>query len=304
MLFLFLIGFPKGLLWRSNEIQHMVRRCVCMLSCLVVFDSVWPNGLQPARVLCPWGFSRQEYWSGLPCPSPGDLPNPEIESRSPTLQEDSLPTEPPRKSVVKYQTSCHSDTRSEDGGKTLSLCPGWLRQRLVDRNLHAGSKWTQQRRYKAWREIGWGPKTRQAGGGECSSSSARWSSQEIQPSLICARGSESSITIGDNDSNFLLAKDIRSSPSHQTVLSSGCFQASPQVMSSLQAPLQWGPNLHLIWTSLSWATGLLWDAIYLQKHTYCGSWKWYRDWWLLPSSLPTFPPSPPPPPVFPNPGTC
>ena len=191
MLFLFLIGFPKGLLWRSNETQHMVRRCVCMLSCLVVFDSVWPNGLQPARVLCPWGFSRQEYWSGLPCPSPGDLPNPEIESRSPTLQEDCLLTEPPRKSVVKYQTSCHSDTRSEDGGKTLSLCPGWLRQRLVDRNLHAGSKWTQQRRYKAWREIGWGPKTRQAGGGECSSSSARWSSQEIQPSLICARGSES-----------------------------------------------------------------------------------------------------------------
>lgn len=54
-------------------------------------------------------------------------------------------------------------------------------------------------------------------------------------------------------------------------------------MSSLQAPLQWGPNLHLIWTSLSWATGLLWDAICLQKHTYCGSWKWLLP--LLPSNL-------------------
>ena len=43
------------------------------------------------------GFSRQEYWSGLPCPPPGDLPNPGIKPRSPTLQEDSLQTEPPGK---------------------------------------------------------------------------------------------------------------------------------------------------------------------------------------------------------------
>ena len=44
------------------------------------------------------GFSRQEYWSGLPLPSPGDLPDPEIEPRSPTLQADALPSEPPGKS--------------------------------------------------------------------------------------------------------------------------------------------------------------------------------------------------------------
>ena len=41
----------------------------------------------------PMGFSRQEYRSGLPFPSPGDLPNPGIEPRSPALQADSLPTE-------------------------------------------------------------------------------------------------------------------------------------------------------------------------------------------------------------------
>ena len=41
------------------------------------------------------GFSRQEYWSGLPFPSPGDLPNPGIETRSLALQADSLPTELP-----------------------------------------------------------------------------------------------------------------------------------------------------------------------------------------------------------------
>ena len=39
-------------------------------------------------------FSRQEYWSGLPFPSPGDLPDPGIEPGSPTLQADSLPSEP------------------------------------------------------------------------------------------------------------------------------------------------------------------------------------------------------------------
>ena len=42
-------------------------------------------------------FSRQEYWSGLPFPSPGDLPNPGIEPGSPTLQADTLPSEPPGK---------------------------------------------------------------------------------------------------------------------------------------------------------------------------------------------------------------
>ena len=39
------------------------------------------------------GFSRQEYWSGLPFPSPGDLPKPRTEPRSPALQAGSLPTE-------------------------------------------------------------------------------------------------------------------------------------------------------------------------------------------------------------------
>ena len=43
------------------------------------------------------GFSRQEYWSGLPFLSAGDLPNPGIEPRSPALQADSLPSEPPGK---------------------------------------------------------------------------------------------------------------------------------------------------------------------------------------------------------------
>ena len=45
----------------------------------------------------PMGFSRQEYWSGLPFPSAGDLPDPGIEPRSPALQADTLTSEPPGK---------------------------------------------------------------------------------------------------------------------------------------------------------------------------------------------------------------
>ena len=56
-----------------------------------------PTLVTPWTVACQasltMGFSRQEYWSGLPFPSPGDLPNPGIEPRSPALQADSLPTE-------------------------------------------------------------------------------------------------------------------------------------------------------------------------------------------------------------------
>ena len=43
------------------------------------------------------GFSRQEYWSGLPFPSPGDFPDPGIKPGSPTLQADALPSKPPGK---------------------------------------------------------------------------------------------------------------------------------------------------------------------------------------------------------------
>ena len=49
------------------------------------------------QVLLSMEFSRQEYWSGLLFTSPGDLPNPGIEPRSPAMQADSLPSEPPEK---------------------------------------------------------------------------------------------------------------------------------------------------------------------------------------------------------------
>jgi len=55
------------------------------------------------------GFSRQEYWSGLPFPSPGDLPDPGIKPRSPILQADALTPEPPGKphEVSHWPYICH-----------------------------------------------------------------------------------------------------------------------------------------------------------------------------------------------------
>ena len=55
------------------------------------------HGLYPARLLCPWGFSRQECWSVLPCPPPGGLLSPGIEPRSLTLKVDYLTSEAPGK---------------------------------------------------------------------------------------------------------------------------------------------------------------------------------------------------------------
>ena len=70
--------------------------CVCLVGHVQLFATPWT-----IRLVCPWRFSRQEYWSGLPFPSPGDLPNPGIEPRSPALHADSLPSEPPG-NQIKY----------------------------------------------------------------------------------------------------------------------------------------------------------------------------------------------------------
>ena len=82
------------------------------LSRVRLFVTPWTVAYQaPPSV----GFSRQEYWSGVPFPSPGDLPNPGVKPRSPALQADSLLSEPPGKPHMFYQFS--SVTQS-----CLTLC--------------------------------------------------------------------------------------------------------------------------------------------------------------------------------------
>ena len=65
-----------------------------LLSCVQLFETPWTIAGQAPLSM---GFSRQEYWGGLSFPSPGNLPDLGIESVSPALQADSLPSEPPGK---------------------------------------------------------------------------------------------------------------------------------------------------------------------------------------------------------------
>ena len=68
---------------KLSDLAHLQTESEVAQSCPTLCDQVPPS----------MGFSRQEYWSGLPFPSPGDLPDPGIEPRSPALQADSLVAE-------------------------------------------------------------------------------------------------------------------------------------------------------------------------------------------------------------------
>ena len=70
------------------------RKKVKSLSHVQLFATPWTVAYQGPLSM---GFSRQQYWSGLPFPSPGDLPDPGIEARFPALRADALPPEPPGK---------------------------------------------------------------------------------------------------------------------------------------------------------------------------------------------------------------
>ena len=95
-----------GILWHPSHNDWKLRWPSALFSYNVLWVSGWVKSLSRVRLfVTPWtvayqalpsmGFSRQEYWSGLPFPSPGDLPDPGIEPRSPAFQADALTSEPP-----------------------------------------------------------------------------------------------------------------------------------------------------------------------------------------------------------------
>ena len=75
----------------EQEILTNQKVKVKSLSCVRLFATPWTVAYQAPPSM---GFSRQEYWSGLPFPSPGDLHDPGIKPGSPTLQADALTSEP------------------------------------------------------------------------------------------------------------------------------------------------------------------------------------------------------------------
>ena len=81
-------GIIKGK-WKWKKVKS--------LSHVWLFATPWTVAYQAPPSM---GFSRQEYWSGLPLPSPGDLPDPRIKPRSPTFQADALTSEPPGKPEI------------------------------------------------------------------------------------------------------------------------------------------------------------------------------------------------------------
>ena len=99
---------------------HPLVETLCV-SRSVVFNSATPWTITHQAPLSV-EFSRQEYWSGLLFPSPGDLPDPGIEPRSSALQADSSPSEPPGKPPVVVKTTVASNS-----GTSISTAdgPGW-----------------------------------------------------------------------------------------------------------------------------------------------------------------------------------
>ena len=88
---------------RERERTAEERKKVKSLSRVRLFATPWNIVHQAPPSM---GFSRQEYWSGFPLPSPGDLPDPGIKPRSPALQADALPSEP---SGVAEEEGSYSD---------------------------------------------------------------------------------------------------------------------------------------------------------------------------------------------------
>ena len=78
-------------MYRIFNILEGMKVKVKSLSRVQLFATPWTVAYQAPLSM---GFSRQECWSGLPFPSPGDLPDPGIEPGSPALQADALPSEP------------------------------------------------------------------------------------------------------------------------------------------------------------------------------------------------------------------
>ena len=116
----------------SSESFQSNRRHVCVcapsLSRVRLFSTPWTVACQAPLSK---GFSRQEYWGELPFPSPGDLPDPGIKTRSPTMQADSLPSAAAAAAAKSLQ-SCPTLCDPIDSSPPGSPIPGILQARTLE----------------------------------------------------------------------------------------------------------------------------------------------------------------------------
>ena len=130
----------------------------------VVSDSLWPHRLVAYPDPPSMGFSRQEYWSGLPFPSPEDLPDLGIKPGSPALQADALPSEPPGNYALFDETRRLISVwpiweNPEESAKQCnycapallrSQCAQWSPKGLVKMQLHCQWVWAG-----GWQALMW-----------------------------------------------------------------------------------------------------------------------------------------------------
>ena len=116
------------------------------LSPVPLFATPWAVAYQAPPSM---GFSRQEYWSEYPFPSPGDLPHPGIEPGSPTLQADALPSEPPGKPMARKRSVYQNVARDSSKGSFPKASVGQVlcvlgselpREVIIMRNHSGGEK--------------------------------------------------------------------------------------------------------------------------------------------------------------------
>ena len=120
----------------TSEVNGTSSLLCCAVWCLTLCD---PTDCSQPSASVPWGFSRQEYWSGLPCPPPGDLPNPGIELRSHALQVESF---------------SHNINNSGDDAPKAYL-PGSITQLFLCKLLVRGVTWCRQRGTSGSEDVAW-----------------------------------------------------------------------------------------------------------------------------------------------------
>ena len=142
---------PQEITLRQGNLMQIALYCMTLfiwskvksLSHVQPFATPWTVAYQ---ALPSMGFSRQEYWSGLPFPSPGDLSNPGIKPGSPALQTDALPSEQPGKPRPEYWSwkalpFFRGSSQSRDQTQVSHIAGGFFTN-WATREPHGCESWT------------------------------------------------------------------------------------------------------------------------------------------------------------------